>query len=123
MNMLTKNLLAGAVVASFALTGAVIAEEEVKHKTIEIKVIKDQDVSVWVDADPDEAIPIQAEWKTCSAKARHTFTHFHLLLTVKTALVPMDRSPSKGFFIDPQQFDPASLPTVMRKAFVLVNSP
>ncbi|MDG1456547.1 MAG: A/G-specific adenine glycosylase [Pseudoprimorskyibacter sp.] len=79
--------------------------------------------SVWVDADPDEATPIQAEWKTCSAKARHTFTHFHLLLTVKTALVPMDRSPSKGFFIDPQQFDPASLPTVMRKAFVLVNSP
>jgi len=53
MNMLTKNLLAGAVVASVALTGAVIAEEEVKHKTIEIKVVKDHDVSVWVDADGD----------------------------------------------------------------------
>jgi len=53
MNMLTKNLLAGAIVASFALTGAVIAEEEVKHKIIEIKVVKDHDVSVWVDAEGD----------------------------------------------------------------------
>ena len=53
MNMLTKNLLAGAVVASFALTGAVVAEEEIKHKTIEIKAVKDHDVSVWVDADGD----------------------------------------------------------------------
>lgn len=53
MNMLTKNLLASTIVASFALTGAVIAEEEVKHKTIEIKAVKDHDVSVWVDADGD----------------------------------------------------------------------
>ena len=53
MNMLTKNLLSGAIVASFALTGAVIAEEEVTHKAIEIKVIKDHDVSVWVDEDGD----------------------------------------------------------------------
>ena len=53
MSMLTKNLLAGAIVASFALTGAVIAEEEVKHKTIQIKAVKDHDVSVWVDSDGD----------------------------------------------------------------------
>jgi len=49
--MLTKNLLAGAIVASLALTGAVIAEEEITHKTIEIKMVKDHDVSVWVDSD------------------------------------------------------------------------
>jgi hypothetical protein len=53
MSMLTKNLLAGAIVASFALTGAVIAEEEITHKTIEIKAVKHQDVSVWVDSDGD----------------------------------------------------------------------
>lgn len=51
MNILTKNLLAGAVVGSLALAGAVIAEENVKHKIIEIKAVKDKDVSVWVDSD------------------------------------------------------------------------
>lgn len=48
MHTLTKNLLAGAVVASLALTGAVIADEGVKHRTIDINVVKDQDVKVKV---------------------------------------------------------------------------
>ena len=76
--------------------------------------------SEWGDA-PQEAPPIDAEWKTLPGEARHTFTHFHLRLTVKTALVPMDRPASRGDFIELSDFRPADLPTVMRKAFDLAR--
>ena len=76
--------------------------------------------SAWNDA-PEEAPPIKAEWTSLPAEARHTFTHFHLRLTVKTALVPMDRDPERGFFVEADRFDPDDLPTVMRKAFALAQ--
>jgi A/G-specific adenine glycosylase len=75
--------------------------------------------SDWGD-DPSEAAPIRAEWKTLNEEARHTFTHFHLRLTVKTALVPLDREPTTGMFIEADDFDRSNLPTVMRKAYDLV---
>lgn len=77
--------------------------------------------SAWSEDVPDEAPPIRAEWKTLDAVARHTFTHFHLRLTVKTALVPLDRLPDRGAFIEAPDFSPDDLPTVMRKAFALTR--
>lgn len=76
--------------------------------------------SEWNDAPKDDP-PIKAEWKTLNTEARHTFTHFHLILTVKTALVPMDRTPLRGEFIELPEFSPSDLPTVMRKAFDLAR--
>ncbi|MBP0482331.1 A/G-specific adenine glycosylase [Sagittula salina] len=70
---------------------------------------------------PAEDPPIRAEWKTQGAEARHTFTHFHLILTVKTALVPMERAPLRGDFIELADFSPGDLPTVMRKAYDLAK--
>ncbi|MBO9464378.1 NUDIX domain-containing protein, partial [Tropicibacter sp. R15_0] len=67
------------------------------------------------------APPIRAEWKELNAEARHTFTHFHLRLKVMTALVPMDRKPEQGMFVEPGEFDRNDLPTVMRKAFDLAS--
>ncbi|MGH1412071.1 MAG: A/G-specific adenine glycosylase [Pelagimonas sp.] len=77
--------------------------------------------SDWGD-DPQEAPPIRAEWKEVAGEARHTFTHFHLRLRVMTALVPMDRSATRGNFVVPQEFDRENLPTVMRKAYDLAKS-
>jgi len=76
--------------------------------------------SDWSDS-PAEAPPIRAEWKALNGEARHTFTHFHLRLTVKTALVPMERQPQRGAFIPVEDFDRAALPTVMRKVFDLAQ--
>lgn len=73
--------------------------------------------SAWDETAPVEDPPIRAEWKTQNTAAKHTFTHFHLSLTVKTALVPMERAPSRGVFVLDDAFDPGALPTVMRKAF------
>ena len=76
--------------------------------------------SEWVEGEtPSHEPPIRAEWKTLNGEARHTFTHFHLRLTVKTALVPMDRTPKRGEFVEAQSFTSKDLPTVMRKAFDL----
>ena len=72
-------------------------------------------------AAPEHAAPIRAEWKTLNGEARHTFTHFHLRLTVKTALVPMDRNVKEGFFVEADEFDVSDLPTAMRKAYALVS--
>jgi A/G-specific adenine glycosylase len=74
--------------------------------------------SDWTENTPLAEPPIRAEWKTINEEARHTFTHFHLRLTVKTALVPMERPPERGMFVE--DLDPSDLPTVMRKALALV---
>ena len=74
--------------------------------------------SDWGD-DPAPNPPIRAEWKDAGGEARHTFTHFHLRLKVMTALVPMERTPERGAFFPPEEFDRSSLPTVMRKAYDL----
>ena len=73
--------------------------------------------SEWVEGTPAPAPPIRAEWHDAGAEARHTFTHFHLRLALRIALVPMDREPRRGRFVEPGAFRPAELPTVMRKAF------
>ncbi|MFP7672181.1 A/G-specific adenine glycosylase [Marivita sp. S0852] len=77
--------------------------------------------SDWADA-PAENPPIRAEWQTLPTEARHTFTHFHLRLTVKTALVPMDRTPIRGHFVEAELFNAEDLPTVMRKAYALTKA-
>ncbi|KAA8613103.1 A/G-specific adenine glycosylase [Salipiger aestuarii] len=79
--------------------------------------------SDWAEEASPESPPIRAEWKTLPGEARHTFTHFHLRLTVRTALVPMDRPPGRGVFVGPEDFSPSDLPTVMRKAFDLARGP
>lgn len=79
--------------------------------------------SDWTEGEaPAHEAPIRAEWKTLNAEARHTFTHFHLRLTVKTALVPMDRKVSVGTFVEADDFDSNNLPTAMRKAFDLLKN-
>ncbi|MGL6209304.1 MAG: A/G-specific adenine glycosylase [Paracoccaceae bacterium] len=57
--------------------------------------------------------PLLAEWHS-AGEVRHTFTHFHLILTVKVARTAT--SPLRGHF---QIARPDDLPTVMRKAYDL----
>ncbi len=75
----------------------------------------------WADT-PAEAPPCDADWQTLAGEVRHTFTHFHLILTVKTARLSETASPRSGQFVPASQFRPSDLPTVMRKAFDLSQS-
>jgi len=75
----------------------------------------------WHEGTPTDTPPVRAEWKDLPAEARHTFTHFHLRLAIKTALVPMEREPDFGEFVSADNFDPSAFPTVMRKVFDLTQ--
>ena len=66
-----------------------------------------------------ESPPMQAHWHEVGEEVRHTFTHFHLRLSLRVALVAMEAEPQTGSF---QPVRPSDLPTVMRKAFDLARS-
>lgn len=73
----------------------------------------------WTEAPPPPAPPFAADWRLLAGRVRHTFTHFHLELTVATAPLP-DGPPPPGLLrLGRNAFRPADLPTVMRKAHAL----
>lgn len=76
--------------------------------------------SDWSDA-PTPAPPIETEWTTLEAEARHTFTHFHLRLRIECAVVDANNTPKSGAFVPANTFRPSELPTVMRKVFDLAR--
>ena len=59
--------------------------------------------------------PVAAAW-LWAGEVRHTFTHFHLDLTVLVAEVPGGAIASRGEFLGSNVFSPQDLPTLMRKA-------
>ncbi|MFX0541643.1 A/G-specific adenine glycosylase [Roseovarius sp. S4756] len=73
----------------------------------------------WSEDAPAPAPPLEADWQALSEEARHTFTHFHLRLTVRVAQVPVGANPERGVFVVPAEFKPEQLPTVMRKVYDL----
>ena len=77
--------------------------------------------SDWIEGAPPEAPPVAADWTVLDAEARHTFTHFHLLLEVRIATLPQGAQPERGEFLDAAAFRPSDLPTVMRKVFDLAR--
>lgn len=60
--------------------------------------------------------PFVANWRAIG-EIRHTFTHFHLYLTLHAAEMPEDVTPTRGQFASHNDFSRADLPTVMRKAY------
>jgi A/G-specific adenine glycosylase len=78
----------------------------------------------WPGSDWDGAgggPPLAADWQE-AGEVRHTFTHFHLYLTLRVAEVDPGCEPLRGAFLPRQAFQPASLPSVMRKAHDLALS-
>lgn len=59
--------------------------------------------------------PLAADWQHLPGPVRHTFTHFHLELSVALAQVDAAAMPERGSFRT--GFDPGALPTVMRKCW------
>lgn len=75
----------------------------------------------WSDA-PAPNPPFEADWQSLSAEARHTFTHFHLILGIEVARVPLTATSERGDFRPRGAFRPSDLPTVMRKVYDLVQN-
>ena len=75
----------------------------------------------WAEATPEDTPPLSAEWHDPELEVRHTFTHFHLRLQLRLAILPEDVETDCGEFHSLASFRPSSLPTVMRKAFDLAQ--
>ncbi len=75
--------------------------------------------SDWAEEVPDHAPPVEAEWHELG-EVRHTFTHFHLLLTLYGG--ETDAVPDRGRFVRQEAFRLSDLPTLMRKAHDLARS-
>lgn len=71
--------------------------------------------------DLGDAAPIDADWHDRGLEVRHTFTHFHLRLSLRLAVVGVEVQPIRGEFHAPAAFRPRSLPTVMRKAYDMTH--
>lgn len=69
----------------------------------------------WVEEAPAPCPPIAADWHDPGLEVRHTFTHFHLRLSLRLAHLPAG---TPGDF---RPLRPADLPTVMRKALDLAK--
>ncbi|OIP83907.1 MAG: A/G-specific adenine glycosylase [Rhodobacterales bacterium CG2_30_65_12] len=67
----------------------------------------------WGDS-AEDLPPVAADWRALPDDVRHTFTHFHLRLALRAAILPMDCTPERGHFA--ALLRPSDLPTVMRKA-------
>ena len=74
----------------------------------------------WSQA-PAEAPPLAADWHDPGLEVRHTFTHFHLRLALRTARTADTQRPGRGHFVATADFRPSDLPTVMRKAYDLAS--
>ncbi|MEI2386489.1 A/G-specific adenine glycosylase [Breoghania sp. JC706] len=76
--------------------------------------------STWApDAATDDLsqAPLNLSWTRCIAPVRHTFTHFHLEMTVWRANAPSrTKAPEGHWWSPPHDLDGEALPTVMRKA-------
>ncbi len=76
--------------------------------------------SDWCD-DPVPSPPAAADWRDPGGEVRHTFTHFHLILSLRVAHLPAKARPALGEFVPHPAFRPSDLPTVMRKAYDLAR--
>ena len=72
----------------------------------------------WAETPPAPAPPFPAEWHEIG-EVRHTFTHFHLRLTVLTGRVPEDPPPEDPLPRKPVAQALDAMPTVFAKALRL----
>jgi A/G-specific adenine glycosylase len=72
----------------------------------------------WQEGSPGSAAaPLEADWTAGSAAVEHTFTHFHLKLTVQHADVGEDTPPPGGhWWASAGTLSDQALPSVMKKA-------
>jgi A/G-specific adenine glycosylase len=72
--------------------------------------------SPWAESEPDFAPAVQAKWKMRPGIVEHTFTHFHLEVTVWVAENVEAVVPDETYrWVPLSEVDGEALPTVMRK--------
>ena len=68
----------------------------------------------WTSGAAQKMAPLKAEWRALPGIVRHTFTHFHLELSVHVAVVEK-QTVADGVWCLPERLGEHALPTVMKK--------
>ncbi len=78
--------------------------------------------TLWTDQAPSHdalmaQAPLATDWRPLAGSVRHTFTHFHLELTVVAGRIegPGVATTAEGFWVSPARMGDHALPSVMRK--------
>jgi A/G-specific adenine glycosylase len=71
--------------------------------------------SEWAAKLPKGEAPLKAKWRRLPGTVEHTFTHFHLKITVLAAAVDDAAPPHDCRWVAAQDVDAEALPSVMRK--------
>ncbi len=71
--------------------------------------------SEWTEKLPEGKAPLKAQWRKFPGKVEHTFTHFHLEITVLAAAIDDAPPPANCRWVAAQDVDAEALPSVMRK--------
>ncbi len=74
------------------------------------------------DGGSEPEAPLAASWEDPGLEVRHVFTHFRLSLTIRVARVGQEARPSRGAFIPDERFNPADLPSLMRKVHAVARA-
>ncbi len=73
----------------------------------------------WSEAKARESAPVKSDWTPLIGMVRHTFTHFHLELSVLATRVGMTVKPADAIWSTPDRLGEQALPTVMKKVVSL----
>lgn len=74
------------------------------------------------DADHMTHAPVKAKWKKRIGAVEHTFTHFHLVLTVFVgAAKAAEAARAEGVWTPPEEVEGEALPSLMRKVVTLAS--
>ncbi len=70
----------------------------------------------WLFDEAVRAAPVEAAWREIPGSVRHTFTHFHLELSVLAGNAGAANSaPSEGLWCPPERLSEHALPSLMKK--------
>jgi A/G-specific adenine glycosylase len=117
----------GATFVAVRADGAVLLRERPLHGLL--GGMLETPSSPWEEAEPggDSArryAPVAADWRKLPGLVEHTFTHFHLELSVYRAEVGQDAQPKRVaepercLWLKPRALAGAALPSVMRKVLL-----
>ncbi|MGA7458406.1 MAG: A/G-specific adenine glycosylase [Methyloceanibacter sp.] len=117
----------GATFVAIRSDGAVLLRERPLHGLL--GGMLETPSSPWAEAKAAEKsargyAPVTADWRKLPGLVEHTFTHFHLELSVYCAEVGQDAQakraaePERCRWFKPRQLSGAALPTVMRKVLL-----
>lgn len=69
----------------------------------------------WSIANAIKSAPLKANWRILPGVVKHTFTHFHLELSILAANFRAVESPADAIWVLPEKFQNYPLPTVIKK--------